>query len=84
MLYHLLMRGKTIDELPLETFCGSALTHDLTEFVLGSCFSPDDLKNENSLKTSEIALFYTGSNAPTGSVGRIALTRASISRWLIG
>lgn len=65
--YHLLARGKTVDELPLETFCGSALTYDLTECVLGSRISPDDLKNAIPLKTGEIALFYTGSNALAAS-----------------
>jgi kynurenine formamidase len=26
--YHLLESGKTVDELPLEAFCGCALTYD--------------------------------------------------------
>jgi arylformamidase len=65
--YHLLERGKTVDELPLETFCGSALTYDLADNVHGSRVSSEDLQREIPLKSGEIALFYTGSNAPTAS-----------------
>jgi kynurenine formamidase len=48
--YHLLERGKTVDKLPLETFCGSALTYDLADNVLGSRVGLDDLKKGISLK----------------------------------
>jgi kynurenine formamidase len=65
--YHLLERGQTVDELPLETFCGSALTYDLADNMLGSRVGPDDLKRGIPLKSGEIALFYTGSNAPAAS-----------------
>ena len=63
--YHLLESGKTVDELPLEAFCGSALTYDLTHKVLGSRICPDDLAMTVSLRPCEIALFYTGSNDVT-------------------
>ena len=84
--YHLLARGKTVDELPLETFRGSAVTYDLTHKVLGSRVSPDDLKKAIPLKNGEIALFYTGSNVPatSGSTSRpYTSLDITMADWLI-
>jgi kynurenine formamidase len=84
--YHLLVRGKTVDELPLETFCGSALTYDLADYALGSRVSPDDLKKAPPLKNGEIALFHTGSNAPatSGSTTRpYTYLDITMADWLI-
>ena len=84
--YHLLARGKTVDELPLETFCGSAVTYDLTHKALGSRVSPDDLKKAIPLKNGEIALFYTGSNVPatSGSTSRpYTSLDITMADWLI-
>ena len=86
MPYHLLARGKTVDELPLETFCGSAVTYDLTHKALGSRVSPDDLKKAIPLKNGEIALFYTGSNVPatSGSTSRpYTSLDITMADWLI-
>ncbi len=47
--YHLLESGKTVDELPLEAFCGSALTYDLTHKALGSRICPGRFDDEDSL-----------------------------------
>jgi arylformamidase len=63
--YHLLESGKTVDELSLEAFCGSARTYDVTHKALGSRICPDDLATKIPLRHSEIALFYTRSNDPT-------------------
>lgn len=65
--YDLLESGKTVDELPLEAFCGSALTYDLTRKALGSRICPDDLEPGTPFRHGEIALFYTRSNDPTMS-----------------
>ena len=84
--YHLLVRGKTVDELPLETFCGSAVTYDITHKTFGSRVSPDDLKKGIPLKNGEIALFYTGSNAQatSGSTSRPSTSLdITMADWLI-
>ena len=58
--YHLLARGKTVDELPLEAFCGSALIYDLTHKALRSRICPGDLTTKIHLRQRKIALFYAG------------------------
>jgi len=84
--YHLLESGKTVDELPLETFCGSALTYDLTRKALGSRICPDDLASNIPLRQCEIALFYTRSNDPTmnGLASRhFTCLNTALADWLI-
>ncbi|MGA7076835.1 MAG: cyclase family protein [Halobacteriota archaeon] len=62
--YHLVKDGESVDELPLEKFCGSALTYDLAHKALGSRICPGDLETDIPLRGGEIALFYTRSNDP--------------------
>jgi len=84
--YHLLESGKTVDELPLEAFCGNALTYDLTHKALGSCICPDDLEPGTPLRHGEIALFYTRCNEATinGSASRhCTCLDAALADWLI-
>jgi arylformamidase len=84
--YHLLESGKTVDELPLESFCGSARTYDLTHKALGSRICPDDLATKIPLRQSEIALFYTTSNDSTmnGSAKRgFTCFEMALAEWLI-
>ncbi len=84
--YHLLESGKTVDELPLEAFCGSARTYDLTHKALGSRICPDDLATKIPLRQCEIALFYTRSNDPTmnGSARRgFTCFETALADWLI-
>ena len=84
--YHLLESGKTVDELPLEAFCGSAQTYDLTHKALGSRICPDDLESGNPLRECEIALFYTRSNDPmmNGSARRcFTCFETALADWLI-
>ncbi|MDD1726014.1 MAG: cyclase family protein [Euryarchaeota archaeon] len=63
--HHLIESGKAVDELPLEAFCGSALTYDLSHKAEGSRICPDDLEVSTPLPYGDIALFYTGSNDST-------------------
>jgi arylformamidase len=84
--YHLLESGKTLDELPLEAFCGNALTYDLTHKALGSFISPDDLDRSVTVQHGEIALFYTQSNDPATSVStkrRCGCLDTTLADWLI-
>jgi arylformamidase len=84
--YHLLESGKTVDELPLEAFCGSALTYDLTHKALASCICPDDLELSTPLRRGEVALFYTRSNEATksGSASRhFTYFDTALADWLI-
>jgi kynurenine formamidase len=84
--YHLLESGKTVDELPLEAFCGSARTYDLTHKALGSCICPGDLEPSTPLRHREIALFYTRSNESTisGSASRhCTCLDTALADWLI-
>ena len=84
--YHLLESGKTVDELPLEAFCGSALTYDLTHKALGSRICPGDLTTKIPLQQCDIALFYTRSNDPTmnGSARRcFTCFDTALADWLI-
>jgi kynurenine formamidase len=66
--YHLSELGKSVDELALEAFCGSALIYDVTNKVLGSCICLDDLDPSVTVQQGEIALFYTKSNDPATSM----------------
>ena len=84
--YHLLESGKTVDELPLEAFCGSALTYDLTHKALWSRIFPGDLTTKIPLRQCEIALFYTRSNDRTinGSARRcFTCFDTALADWLI-
>jgi arylformamidase len=63
--YHFLESGKAIDELPLETFYGRAMTYDLTDKSEASGICPNDLDPSTPLPSGEIALFYTGFNRST-------------------
>jgi len=84
--YHILESGKTVDELPLEAFCGNALTYDLTHKALGSCICPDDLEPGTPLRHGEMALFYTRCNETTtsGSASRqCTCLDTALADWLI-
>ncbi len=84
--YHLLKQGKSVDELALDTFCGSAVTYDLTHKALGSCICPNDLDPNVIFQNGEIALFYTQSNDPTMNVSTISRNTCldtTLADWLI-
>jgi kynurenine formamidase len=84
--YHLLERGKAVDELSLEAFCGSALTYDLTHKAIGSRICPDDLDPRATVQQGEIALFYTQSHDPVTSVStkrRCTCLDTTLADWLI-
>jgi arylformamidase len=66
--YHLLEQGESIDELALDSFCGSARTYDVSNKVLGSCISINDLDANIKVKRGEIALLYTRSSDPATNV----------------
>ena len=59
--YHFFEDGKSIDEIPLETYVGPAVIFDLRAKLLGSTIAPGDLESElGRLRPGSIALLNTG------------------------
>ena len=84
--YHLLEFGKSVDELTLDAFCGNALTCDVSNRVLGSCISLDDLDPSITVKRGEIALFYTQYNDPAKNASKKrnwTYLDTTLAEWLI-
>jgi arylformamidase len=84
--YHLLEQGESVDELALDSFCGSARTYDVTNKVLGSCISTDDLDTSSSFRRGEIVLFYTQSSDPATNVSTkysCTYLDTTLADWLI-
>ena len=55
----------TIDQMPLETFCGPALCLDVSDFPERSTMGPEVIKNAEkkadlSIEPGDILLLYTG------------------------
>jgi kynurenine formamidase len=84
--YHLLEQGESVDELALDSFCGSAFTYDVTNKGPGSCICPDDVEPRSSLRRGEIVLFYTRSSDPTTNVSikhSCTYLDTTLADWLI-
>lgn len=59
--YHFFDDGKTIDEIPLETYVGPAVIFDLRAMLPGSAIAPADLESGlDRLQPGSIALLNTG------------------------
>ncbi len=59
--YHFFDEGKTIDQIPLETYIGPAVIFDLRAKPPGSAIVPDDLAPElERLRPGSVALLNTG------------------------
>jgi arylformamidase len=84
--YHFLELGESVDELALDSFCGSALTYDVTNKVSGSGICPDDLDPSITVKRGEIALFYTQSSDPATNVSTkrsCTYLDTTLADWLV-
>ena len=84
--YHLLEQGESVDELALDSFCGSARTYDVSNKVLGSCISIDDLDAGLTVKRGEIALIYTRSSDPATNLSAkccCTYLDTTLADWLI-
>ncbi len=59
--YHFFEDGKTIDEIPLDTYVGPAIIFDLRAKPPGSAIAPTDLESQlDRLRPGSIALLNTG------------------------
>jgi kynurenine formamidase len=58
--YHFFDAGKTVDQIPLETYVGPATLFDLRGKPPGSAIGPEDLAGLDRLQPGSIALLNTG------------------------
>lgn len=81
---HMEVNGKTIDDLALDHFVGSAFVVDISSFDF--CTLSDLLDYEEAIDAVDFLLFYTGFEAHWGSLkyfGNYPSLTPEVSQWLL-